>query len=124
MRRVTGRLNRLLLGAAILVSVYVIASYVLLPTVWSHYEHQKGLRDFPMTTRTALGIPGDPLNIGLVGSHEDVAFAMQAIGWSPANQLTWRSAVAIVGSVILDRAYRDAPGQHSFSRQSPRRPRL
>lgn len=67
-----------------------------------------------MVTHTAQGIPGDALNIGLVGSREDIAFAMQAIGWVPANQLTWRSSVAIVGSVVLHRSYKEAPVSHLF----------
>lgn len=92
-----------------LVAAYVLATYVILPFAWSHYEHQKGLEDLSMVTRTAQGIPGDPINVGLVGSHEDIAFAMQAIGWSPADPLTLRSSIAIVGSVILDRSYKDAP---------------
>ena len=103
------RHHRLLLGAAVVVSVYALLAYVVLPMGWSHYEHQSGLQKLPMVTRTAQGIPGDPLNIGLVGSREDIAFAMQAAGWSPADKLTWRSSIAIVGSVILNHAYRDAP---------------
>jgi hypothetical protein len=102
-----GRLALIFLLA--LVAVYVFATYIVLPFAWSHYEHQKGLENLPMVTRTAQGIPGDPINIGLVGSHEDIAFAMQAIGWSPADPLTLRSSIAIVGSVILDRSYKDAP---------------
>jgi hypothetical protein len=92
-----------------LVAVYVLLAYIVMPFAWSHYEHQKGLQKLPMVTRTAQGIPGDPLNLGLVGSREDIAFAMQAAGWSPADPLTLRSSIAIVGSVVLDRPYKDAP---------------
>src|SRR4029079_17419852 len=60
-------------------------------------------------TRTASGIPGDALNVGLVGSKEDVLTAMHAAGWFPADPITLRSSVEIVGSVILDRPYHDAP---------------
>jgi hypothetical protein len=103
------RSRRVLIGLASVVLIYVLLAYIVMPFAWSHYEHQRGLQDLPMVTRTAQGIPGDPLNIGLVGTKEDIAFAMQAAGWSPANRLTWRSSLAIVGSVILDRPYRDAP---------------
>ncbi len=89
--------------------LYGLLAYVILPFAWSHYEHQRGLEHLPMVTRTAQGIPGDPLNFGLVGSREDIAFAMQAIGWSPADRLTLRSSIDIVGSVVLDRPYKDAP---------------
>ena len=34
---------------------------------------------------------------------------MQAAGWYPADPVTLRSSIEIVGSVLLDRPYRDAP---------------
>jgi hypothetical protein len=84
-------------------------AYAALPSFWSHYEHQRGLEGLPMVTRTSQGIPGDALNVGLVGSTEDVVSAMQAAGWSPADPITLRTSLEIVGSVLLDRPYRDAP---------------
>jgi hypothetical protein len=62
-----------------------------------------------MVTLTAQGIPGDPVNVGLVGDDRDVLCAMQAAGWYPADRVTLRSSIEIVGSVVLDRPYRDAP---------------
>jgi hypothetical protein len=67
-----------------------------------------------MVTRTAQGIPGDAINVGLVGSKEDVLCAMHAAGWYPADPITLRSSLAIVGSVVLDRPYRDAPVSNLF----------
>jgi LssY C-terminus len=101
--------RRIIVGLVAGALLYGLLAYVVLPFAWSHYEHQKGLQNLPMVTRTAQGIPGDPLNIGLVGSREDIALAMQAIGWSPANKVTLRSSIDIVGSVILDRPYKEAP---------------
>ncbi len=107
-RRVSRRRRaaRLAIGLAL---GYGLLAYVLLPFAWRHYEHQKGLAGFTMVTRTAQGIPGDPLNVGLVGSREDVVRAMQAAGWSPADPITLRTSVEIVGSGLRDRPYRDAP---------------
>ena len=51
-------------------------AYVILPLAWTHYEHQPKLAAAPMVTRTAQGIPGDALNVGLVGTREDVVRAM------------------------------------------------
>jgi hypothetical protein len=62
-----------------------------------------------MVTRTGTGIPGDPLNVGLVGSRDDILRAMHAAGWFPADPVTLRTSIEIVGSVVLDRAYHDAP---------------
>ena len=62
-----------------------------------------------MVTRIAGDIPGDALNVGLVGSKEDVLRAMNAAGWFPADPITLSSSIEIVGSVVLDRPYHDAP---------------
>src|SRR6202012_2030992 len=93
----------------VFVVVYLALAYVVLPALWRHHEREPGLAALPMVTRTATGIPGDALNVGLVGGEEDVLRAMQTAGWFPADPVTFRSSVAIVGSVVLDRPYHDAP---------------
>jgi hypothetical protein len=103
------RLDRFLLGSLLVVLVYTLLAYLALPAFWTHHEHQKGLAALPMVTLTAQGIPGDPINVGLVGDDRDVLCAMQAAGWYPADRVTLRSSIEIVGSVVLDRPYRDAP---------------
>jgi hypothetical protein len=62
-----------------------------------------------MVTHTAQGIPGDPINIGLVGAEEDVVKAFHHAQWSPADPITLRSSLGIIGSVLLHRRYRHAP---------------
>jgi LssY C-terminus len=101
--------RRGLLVLAALVIVYLMLAYVVLPALWRHHEHEPGLASLPMVTRTGTGIPGDALNVGLVGSQEDVLRAMQAAGWFPADPVTFRTSIAIIGSVVLDRPYHDAP---------------
>jgi len=108
-QRAHSRLERMLLLSFVAVIAYTALAYLLLPLFWTHYEHQKGLADLPMVTRTAQGIPGDPINVGLIGDTKDVLCAMQAAGWYPADPVTLRSSIEIAGSVLLDRPYRDAP---------------
>ncbi len=88
---------------------YLLSAYLLLPLLWKHYEHEPGLASLPMVTRTSDDIPGDALNVGLVGSQEDVLRAMRAAGWFPADPLTLRTSIEIIGSVMLDQPYHDAP---------------
>src|SRR5262249_29871047 len=88
---------------------YLVLAYLILPALWKHHEHEPGLASLPMVTRTASDITGDALNVGLVGSKEDVLRAMQAAGWYPADPITLRTSIEIVGSVVLDRPYHDAP---------------
>lgn len=108
MKQLAGSRWWLFIFAALLI-VYLTLAYVVLPVLWTHHEHEPGLASFPMVTRTGADIPGDPLNVGLVGSKEDILRAMQAAGWFPADAITLRSSIDIVGSVVLDRPYHDAP---------------
>jgi hypothetical protein len=101
---------RMVLTAIVIALVaYMAAAYWILPRLWRHYEHQRGLSGMSMVTHTAQGIPGDPINIGLVGTEEDVVTAFNNAQWFPADPITLRSSIEIVGSVLLHRRYRHAP---------------
>ena len=104
-----GGLRRAGVLALVVLGGYGLIAYLILPGLWTHFEHQKGLADLPMVTRTGQGIPGDPMNVGLIGDARDVICAMHQAGWYPADPITLRSSIEIVGSVLLDRPYRDAP---------------
>ena len=104
-----GRIRRYAWLSLLVIAAYTVVAYLVLPGFWTHHEHQKGLATLPMMTLTAQGIPGDPINVGLVGDDKDVLCAMQAAGWFPADPVTLRSSIEIAGSVLLDRPYRDAP---------------
>jgi hypothetical protein len=95
-------------------AIYLALAYFLLPALWRHHEHEPGLAAMPMVTRTSTGIPGDALNVGLVGDKKDVLHAMDAAGWFAADPITLRSSLDIIGSVVLDRPYHDAPVSHLY----------
>ncbi len=92
-----------------MVALYLATAYLLLPRLWLHYEHQPHLAPRPMVTRTTQDIPGDPINVGLVGSKEEVIRAFAAAGWHPADAITLRSSIDIGASVVLDRPDVAAP---------------
>jgi hypothetical protein len=94
---------------AIVLGVWLTLAYVILPLLWRHYEHNPALAGAPKTTLTGQGVPGDPLNVGLVGVEEDVVRAMLSAGWSPANPITLRSSLRIAASVVFKRPDPDAP---------------
>lgn len=102
-------LRRTIVTALFIAAAYALLAYVVLPAAWTHYEHQKGLAGRPMVTQTAQGIPGDALNVGLVGSREDVIRAMHDAGWYPADPVTLKTSLEIIGSVVFDRSYKTAP---------------
>ena len=111
-RRVSLRL--LAIVAALCAGFYLSLAYGLAPFVWRHFEHQRAIAGLSMTTVTAFGFSGDPLNVGLEGSRDDVICAMRAAAWSPADPVTLKSSLKIAGSVLLDRPYPQAPVSDLF----------
>jgi LssY C-terminus len=103
------KLRTALIAFAVILAAYGAIAYIVLPLALTHYEHQRKLAGLSMVTRTAQGIPGGPINVGLVGTKEDVLCAMHAAQWYPADPITFESSVEIIGSVVLRRPYRDAP---------------
>ena len=77
------RLRTTLVAVAAFLVAYGIIAYIALPLAWTHYEHQKGLAGHPMVTRTGQGIPGDPINVGLVGDKADVH--VSGVSAAPSN---------------------------------------
>lgn len=108
-RRLRRWLRRGATAALALIALYVVAAYVVLPRLWTHYEHEPGLAGRTMVTVTANGIPGDPMNVGLAGTREEAIRALAEAGWYPADPVTLKTSIEIAGSVIFDRPYRDAP---------------
>ncbi|MBP1874733.1 hypothetical protein J2Z19_004466 [Ensifer adhaerens] len=88
---------------------YLLISYFLLPDIWLFRDRSRIDSLSPMVTTTEQDIPGDPINVGLVGSKEQVIRAFAAAGWDPADKVTLRSSVDIGLSVVLDRPDLDAP---------------
>jgi hypothetical protein len=94
---------------SVLAATYAVFAYIVLPMAWAHYQHQPGLATKPVLTATKQNIPGDPINVGFVGDREDLVRAMHEAGWFAADDITFRTCVGIVGSVLLDRPYKTAP---------------
>jgi len=95
--------------------VYLLIAYILLPLLWrSHTKRHPALEDAPRITHTANGIPGDPLNVALVGTEEELQAAMLAAKWFPADPITLKSSLRIAAGTVLRRSYDDAPVSNLF----------
>jgi hypothetical protein len=101
--------HRLYVTGGILL-VYLLIAYVALPLLWrTATREDPGLDGGPHVTHTASGIPGDPVNIALVGSESDVIHAMIKAGWFPANPITFDSSVRIAVDSVIRRPDDEAP---------------
>ncbi|WP_438354443.1 LssY C-terminal domain-containing protein [Microbacterium sp. CJ88] len=60
-------------------------------------------------TRTSDGLLGDPVNLALMGSGDQIEAAMRTAGWTKADPVTLRSSWKIVRTTITRRSYDEAP---------------
>ena len=107
--RLRRRTVRCLKALGVLLGLWLLSAYVILPGLWRHYEHHPSLAAAPTTTRTSQGIPGDPLNVGLIGGEDDAVHSMLAAGWSPADPITLKSSLRIAESVVFRTPDPNAP---------------
>jgi len=87
---------------------YALLAYVLLPASWSQLQKRLPRLETGISY-TAEGIPGDPLNIALVGTREEVVQAMRAAGWVAADRISLLSGWRDAHSVLFNRSYPAAP---------------
>lgn len=96
--------------AAIIIVLYLAVAYVIMPLAWKRdVRRHPQLFDAPRITRTPDGIPGDPVNVALLGSEADVIHSMIAAKWDPADPLTFRSSLRIAVDSVFRRPDPDAP---------------
>jgi hypothetical protein len=94
---------------AVLLTGYLFLCYFIMPELWLFHDRTRVTDLSKMVTTTEQDIPGDPINVGLIGTREQVIRAFAAAGWDPADKITLRSSVEIGLSVVLDRPDLDAP---------------
>ena len=95
--------------------VWAIAAYLIVPRLWlRHFRRHPFFTQPDRLTQTGDGHPGDPVNIGLVGSEGDVVRAMAAASWFPADPITFTSSVRIAADTVFRRPDDDAPVSNLF----------
>ncbi|MDR3401215.1 MAG: LssY C-terminal domain-containing protein [Chthoniobacter sp.] len=95
--------------------LWLVAAYFALPMWWKRHESKHpALDNAPHITVTGSKIPGDPLNLSLIGAENNVTSALVAAGWYSADAITIRSSLHIAESTIFHRPYLDAPVSNLF----------
>lgn len=93
-----------------LLAVYGVAAYIVAPWIWHRVEERHpALEGIPTITHTGSGIPGDALNIAVIGTEEQLHRAMLAAGWYPADPITLESSLRIAADTVLRRPFDEAP---------------
>ena len=88
---------------------YLALAYIAAPEFWSFRDRGFRTQSFQMVTHTPQGIPGDPINVGIVGGEKELVHAFAVAGWDTADATTLKTAIRIGESVLFSHPYPDAP---------------
>jgi hypothetical protein len=88
---------------------YGLAAYVILPRVVRVSLKILQRKHVPRYTITGDGLPGDPVNLVLVGTLGQLQAAFALAGWSPADRLGLASSWRMVRAFVLNTPYPTAP---------------
>ncbi len=88
---------------------YGAAAYVILPRVIRLGLKILQHRRVPSYTITGDGLPGDPVNVALVGTLTQLRASFAAMGWSEADRLSLASSWRMARAFVLNKPYPTAP---------------
>lgn len=88
---------------------YGIAAYLILPRIIRIGLKILQSKQVPSYTITGDGLPGDPVNVVLVGTLQQLRGAFAALGWFEADRLSLASSWGMARSFVLNTPYPTAP---------------
>ncbi len=88
---------------------YAIAAYVILPRIVRTGLKLLRRKHIPRFTITGDGLPGDPVNLVLTGTRQQLHAAFAAAGWSEADRLGLASSWRMIRAFLFKSPYPKAP---------------
>jgi hypothetical protein len=88
---------------------YGIAAYIILPRAIRLGLKILQRKHVPSYTITGDGLPGDPVNVALIGTLGQLRVAFAALGWSEADRLSLASSWGMVRAFVFNSSYPTAP---------------
>jgi hypothetical protein len=88
---------------------YGIAAYIILPRVVRMGLKILQRKSVPSFTTTGDGLPGDPVNLALLGTLQQLRAAFATAGWSEADRLDLASSWRMVRAFVFKSPYPTAP---------------
>jgi hypothetical protein len=88
---------------------YGIAAYVILPRAVRMGLKILQRKLVPSFTVTGDGLPGDPVNLALIGTLQQLRTAFATAGWSEADRLGPASSWRMIRAFVLNSPYPTAP---------------
>jgi LssY C-terminus len=88
---------------------YGLAAYVILPRIVRMSLKILKRKRVPRYTVTGDGLPGDPVNLALIGTLAQLQNAFAESGWSAADKLGLASSVRMIRTFLTNTPYPTAP---------------
>jgi hypothetical protein len=88
---------------------YGLAAYVILPRAVRMGLKILQRKSVPSFTITGDGLPGDPVNLVLIGTLQQLRTAFSTVGWVEADRLGLASSWRMVRAFVLNAPYPTAP---------------
>jgi hypothetical protein len=107
-------LNDHLPVVAALIFTYFLGAYILIPAGVRLVRMIVPAKHLPLYCVTPDGFASDPLNIGLVGTRQELIAAMTTAGWYEADKHTLKNALREALSTVYGWSYPKAPMSHLY----------
>ncbi|MFA5958259.1 MAG: LssY C-terminal domain-containing protein [Hyphomicrobium sp.] len=92
-----------------LIATYAIGAYLILPRAVRMGLKVLQRKRVPSFTITGDGLPGDPVNLALAGTFDQLRNAFTVAGWVEADPLNLASSWRMARAFVLNRPYPTAP---------------
>jgi len=88
---------------------YGVAAYIILPRIVRLGLKILQRKRVPRYTTTGDGLAGDPVNIALIGTLQQLRAGFATIGWSEADRLGLASSWGMIRAFVCNAPYPSAP---------------
>jgi len=88
---------------------YGVAAYIILPRIVRMSLKILQRKRVPRFTITGDGLPGDPVNLVLTGTSQQLNAAFKLAGWSEADRLGLASSWRMIRAFVFNSPYPTAP---------------
>jgi hypothetical protein len=88
---------------------YGAAAYIILPRIVRMSLKILQRKRVPRFTITGDGLPGDPVNLVLTGTLQQLNAAFEVAGWSQADRLDLASSWRMIRAFVFNSPYPTAP---------------
>jgi hypothetical protein len=93
---------------------YILAAYVLIPAAIRLARLFIKPRHLPIYSVTPDGFASDPVNVGIIGTKQELIKAMQKAGWEVADNNSFKNLYKEVVSALFRQPYPSAPMSSLF----------